>query len=95
MLLELGLIRALAELLKTPDNKLRIDICELLIVISLKGFVDDIMRTDAPQVLLTLLSTEEDLRWKLVKVIKYLTRGGTASLRCVPSLFFLLRMMVG
>lgn len=37
MLMELGLVRALAELLKTPDNKLRIDVCELLIVLSLKG----------------------------------------------------------
>lgn len=37
MLMELGLVRSLSELLKTPDNKLRIDVCELLIVLSLKG----------------------------------------------------------
>lgn len=37
MLLELGLVRFLSDLLKTPDNKLRIDVCELLIVLSLKG----------------------------------------------------------
>lgn len=98
MLMELGLVRSLSELLKTPDNKLRIDVCELLIVLSLKGmrryclfadahlsagFVDDIMRTEAPGVLMTLLSTDDDLRWKIVKVLKYLTRSAAPSIRYV------------
>lgn len=42
------------------------------------------MRTEAPAVLMTLLGTDDDLRWKIVKVLKYLTRGGAPSIRYAP-----------
>lgn len=41
------------------------------------------MRTEAPGVLMTLLSTDDDLRWKIVKVLKYLTRSAAPSIRYV------------
>ncbi len=82
----MGMVMIIAEVLKTPDSKLRTDACELLILVSLKGHVAAILRTDVPVLLCNLLAADESLRWKIVKVFKYMTRSAGVHVRALAQL---------
>jgi hypothetical protein len=50
-------------------------------LLSIKGHVEALSQADIPATLVRLLSTEESVRWKLVKVFKYMCRTSALHVR--------------
>lgn len=76
LLVEAGLLDALKKLLTASDIGVRLACCELLYVLAKKIlFIEAMIKTGVVEVILKLLNLGEQLRWKLVKVIKYVARG--------------------
>eukprot|EP00005_Dracoamoeba_jomungandri_P001938 CAMPEP_0174261552 /NCGR_PEP_ID=MMETSP0439-20130205/11494_1 /TAXON_ID=0 /ORGANISM="Stereomyxa ramosa, Strain Chinc5" /LENGTH=1028 /DNA_ID=CAMNT_0015346041 /DNA_START=22 /DNA_END=3108 /DNA_ORIENTATION=- len=76
ILVKSKLCETLKELLKSEDDLVRLDVCELLILLAgIRKKIQAIIAAKIVPKLLKLLSTDELVRWKVAKVIKYLTRG--------------------
>jgi len=75
-LLDFQLAAALKELLKADNDLVRVDVCEALIVLAgVRKRTQAILNAEIVPKLLKILATDELIRWKVAKVIKYITRG--------------------
>lgn len=75
-LIDSGLTDALAHLLRSDDELVRVAVCETLIVLAgVRKRIQAIIKADIVPRLLQLLATDELMRWKVAKVVKYITRG--------------------
>jgi len=75
-LLDFQLVAGLKGLLKAANDLVRVDVCEALIVLAgVRKRTQAIVNADLVPKLLKLLAVDELIRWKVAKVVKYLTRG--------------------
>eukprot|EP01128_Nolandella_sp_AFSM9_P010431 TRINITY_DN7206_c0_g1_i1.p1 TRINITY_DN7206_c0_g1~~TRINITY_DN7206_c0_g1_i1.p1 ORF type:complete len:1094 (+),score=255.51 TRINITY_DN7206_c0_g1_i1:127-3408(+) len=75
-LLKCNLLQSLKKLITDKSVEIRIAACDLIDVLaSVRGHVQSLIDSDLIAVILKLIPMDEEVRWKLVKVVKYVTRG--------------------
>eukprot|EP01122_Echinamoeba_exundans_P009822 TRINITY_DN3538_c0_g1_i1.p1 TRINITY_DN3538_c0_g1~~TRINITY_DN3538_c0_g1_i1.p1 ORF type:complete len:1064 (+),score=289.89 TRINITY_DN3538_c0_g1_i1:121-3312(+) len=76
LFVQAGLLDALTKLIRHVDIEVRLSCCDLLHLLAKKIlFIEAMIKTGLVEMLITFVNHDDNLRWKLVKVIKYIARG--------------------
>eukprot|EP01114_Cavostelium_apophysatum_P006203 TRINITY_DN1744_c0_g1_i12.p1 TRINITY_DN1744_c0_g1~~TRINITY_DN1744_c0_g1_i12.p1 ORF type:complete len:563 (+),score=198.38 TRINITY_DN1744_c0_g1_i12:1357-3045(+) len=77
-----SLVLHLKTLLKSPDVAVKHEACECLLVLAgLKGEIQSLIDSGVALLVIQGVASDEDIRSKLVKILKYATRGSSSQVR--------------
>jgi Ca2+-binding EF-hand superfamily protein len=86
LLLKNNLLEALKKMLMHKESTVRIAACEVICTLAnARGHIQFLINCGILEMILKLISVDENARWKLVKVLKYCTRGTPSQIKYLVS----------
>ena len=77
MLISGNITAQLKTVLKSKSETIRMQGCELILVMAKRGYVSSLYEGKLFPLLLQLLTTDEYLRWKIARCIRIITEGAS------------------